>query len=57
MLHPIYWYTVTDVSEVLNATFGVNIPRTVKLATLLAMTSKLTNLFQTYVNIYRYTGL
>jgi hypothetical protein len=57
MLLHIYWFTVTDVSEGLNATFGVTIPKTVKLATLLAMTLKLTNLFVTHVNIYRYPGI
>jgi hypothetical protein len=57
MLLPIYWYVVTDVSEDLNTIFGVNIPRRVKLAALLAMTSKLINLFQTYVYIDHYTGL
>ena len=57
MLLPIYWYDVTDVLEGLNTSFGVNIPRRIKCATLLATALKLINVFEIYVNIYHYTSL
>ena len=57
MLHRIYWYVVTDGLADLNATFGVNIPKRVKLVPLFTMNLKLMNLFETYVNIYHYTDL
>jgi len=57
MLLPIYWHVVTDILEGPNATLGVNIPKRVKLATMLAMALKSINIFETYVNIYHYTDL
>jgi hypothetical protein len=60
MLLPIYWYDVTDFflggGEGLNAIFGVNIPRRIKHATLFAMTLKLINILEMYINIYHYTN-